>query len=241
MATRRYWVKFWVDTLDDARVASLPDWIWRKFFEFCLVAGEYGKDGYLPPVAQLAWRIRTTEGKCRDALQALSKVGAVVEKPEGWFIVAFPKRQAKVEDTERQQRHRKPSPYGHTDVTDCDTRRERDESDEIEDEDEESYQHQPFYLMSRAFERALGIPVSYPQRWNAGVQQLIDKGITPEDVPALIQQLPTDYTVTGPWSVAGQPANIYLERKNGIRNKGGGRKNAFDLALEKARGDGKPG
>lgn len=123
---RRYWIKLWIDLLDDAKFGELPDWQWRRFFEFCLVAGELGQDGLLPPVKQLAWRIRTPENKCRDALLALSEVGVVTEKPEGWYIVNFAKRQSPVDPAERQRQHR----ISHEPVTNCDTRSDTEEETE---------------------------------------------------------------------------------------------------------------
>jgi hypothetical protein len=103
----KYWIKLWVELLDDPKMGSLPHWLWRRFIEFCLVAGEVGRDGLLQPVPQLAWRLRMSEQECEEALRALSAIGVVAKEPDGWIVVNYAKRQSPVSSTERVQEHRK--------------------------------------------------------------------------------------------------------------------------------------
>lgn len=130
-----YWIKLWVELIDDPKMGSLPHWVWRRFVEFLLAAKEYDHDGLLQPVPQLAWRLRMPEKECEEALRALSAIGVVAETPDGWMVVNFAKRQARVPDVERQRQHRKQETkklFSHEPVTKCDT----EEEVEIEEEEE---------------------------------------------------------------------------------------------------------
>ena len=53
-----YWIKFYTEVLDDPKVATLPDRLWRRFYELCLIACKHDDDGYLPEVEQIAWMLR---------------------------------------------------------------------------------------------------------------------------------------------------------------------------------------
>ena len=58
-----------------------------------LLAGEHGDDGALQPVPDMAWRLRTSEQKLTESLEALSTVGVVQQTPSGWVVTNFKKRQ----------------------------------------------------------------------------------------------------------------------------------------------------
>lgn len=102
-----YWIKSWIDRLDDPRFGTMPDWLFRRFYELELVAGEHGKDGLLPPVTWTAWRLRLDEAKLSEALTRLKAVGVVhQDEAEQWWISDFPQTQAPVSDAERARRSR---------------------------------------------------------------------------------------------------------------------------------------
>lgn len=86
------WVKFWTKNLYSPIIAKLPDWLWRRKFEFDLLAGEVDQDGALPPVEDMLWTLRLEETKLRQALQMLAEVGEVHQDPPGsdnWFMTNF--------------------------------------------------------------------------------------------------------------------------------------------------------
>lgn len=124
--TANYWLKLWLDILDDPKVAKWPDWLFRRFILFLCIAKENDKDGYLPPVKDLAWRSRLTDSQVGDALQALSEVGVVREDAQGWIIINFAKRQEATPAAERMRRLRKRRP-----VTKRNTEQNRTESEQI--------------------------------------------------------------------------------------------------------------
>jgi hypothetical protein len=103
---KRHWVKLWIETLDDPKLGKLPDWLWRRAIELFLLAGENGNDGLLQPVRDMAWRLRTSEGKLTEALTALARDGVVHETPEGWLVASFARYQESESSTERSRRWR---------------------------------------------------------------------------------------------------------------------------------------
>ena len=63
MKTKRFWIKLYLEILDDPKMGLLPDWLWRRAIELFLLAGENGNDGLLQPVTDLAWRLRVSTEK----------------------------------------------------------------------------------------------------------------------------------------------------------------------------------
>jgi len=104
---KRVWIKTYIEILDDPKMGRLPDWLWRRAIELFLLAGENGNDGLLQPVMDMAWRLRTSEEKLTESLQALSQVGVVHETPEGWVVTHFKERQSALSNTERVHEFRK--------------------------------------------------------------------------------------------------------------------------------------
>lgn len=102
-----YWAKLWIETLDDPKVARLPDSSWRRFFECILLAKELDEGGYLPSIADIAWRLRKDETSVNDDMSRLALAGLVEIADDGrWFVTNFDKRQSKMSDAERQRRYR---------------------------------------------------------------------------------------------------------------------------------------
>ena len=87
------WIKLYIEILDDPKIGLMPDWLFRRFMQFLLVAREYNHDGLLGPVSELAWRLRSSEDDMLDVLRTMSEIGIVAETPDGWLVVNFSKRQ----------------------------------------------------------------------------------------------------------------------------------------------------
>ena len=114
MKMKRFWIKLYIEILDDPKMGQLPDWLWRRAIELFLLAGENGNDGLLQPVTDLAWRLRTSLQKLTESLVALSEVGVVHETPQGWLVTNFKKRQYS-ESMERTRRYRTRNGDRHSD------------------------------------------------------------------------------------------------------------------------------
>ncbi len=101
------WIKLYIEVLSDAKIARLPDYLWRRAVELFLLAGKEGNDGALPPVSVMGWELRLDETKLTEHLMALSAVGVVHEaEPGKWVVTNFAKRQASMTEAERQRRYR---------------------------------------------------------------------------------------------------------------------------------------
>lgn len=149
------WAKLWIDTLDDHKVGMLDDHLWRRFFEFVLLAKELDQDGYLPSIGAMAWRLRSTPEDIQADLEALAAVDGgeggpgLVQLADGcWHVTNFAKRQDRpMTEAERKarqrERDRKPSRRGHKVVTPRDTEEEGEKEKEAEEETdgEQSAQH----------------------------------------------------------------------------------------------------
>lgn len=117
----KYWLKLYHEILDDPKMCLLSDRLYRRTIELFLLAGDFDKDGELPELDYMAWRLRLTPKELEADLIELQKVSIVLSKENEWSVVKFEERQNPVSDVERKQRQRgrdkKASYYGHVPVT----------------------------------------------------------------------------------------------------------------------------
>jgi hypothetical protein len=110
-AYKPYWIKFWIETLDDPKVQILSDHLWRRMIELFLIAGKTNEGGKLPPVEEMAWMLRVSIDQVSDDLQELSKVGCpghkiIAFKNKAWWVVNFNKRQEPAPSVTRMKQYR---------------------------------------------------------------------------------------------------------------------------------------
>lgn len=127
-----YWIKLYHEVLDDPKMGRLSDHLWRRVIELFLLAGETNQKGLLPPISDVAWKLRTNDEELLADLKALEEIGIVAQTEARWLVVKFAERQAPVCDAERKQRQRirdrlkddcvtDETQDGHAAVTECDT------------------------------------------------------------------------------------------------------------------------
>jgi len=103
---KKFWIKLYVELLDDPKMGRLPDHLWKFAVELFLLAGREGNDGSLPPLAEMAWTLRVPDEKVLEDIRSLAEVGVVHEEKEGvWCVTHFQERQ-KCESYERVKRYR---------------------------------------------------------------------------------------------------------------------------------------
>jgi hypothetical protein len=103
-----YWIKWYHEILDDPKMAILPDRLWRRFSELCLLSGRLfpEKTGFLPATKQIAWALRMSVDDLQVDMDQLSSDGFIESYQDGWVIVNFQKRQQSATSTERTKQYR---------------------------------------------------------------------------------------------------------------------------------------
>jgi DNA-binding transcriptional regulator YhcF (GntR family) len=145
-----HWIKFWIETLYDYKLGLLPDNLWRRFFELCLLAGELGQDGKLPPIEEMCYKLRVDKQTIESELDQLDRQGLIEHRAEDvlggyWFIINYAKRQTKIEGKDRvkafRERQKKQDYYEvrNEGVTTCYTEEEEEGEEEVDEEEEEEY------------------------------------------------------------------------------------------------------
>ena len=114
----RFWIKLYIEILDDPKMGRLLNHLWRRAVELFLLAGRQGNDGALPPVEEMAWTLRLMEDKVLEDLHGLAEVGVVHEaEPGKWMVTHFAKWQAAVPVDERVRQFRERNAGGTRDGT----------------------------------------------------------------------------------------------------------------------------
>lgn len=96
-----YWIKLYIEILDDPKMGTLPPSLWQRFIQLCLLAGKFGKAGLLPDTQELAWSLRLNTDDLGHELQQLASTGMIERQVNGWLVVNFAKRQAAVPAKDR--------------------------------------------------------------------------------------------------------------------------------------------
>jgi hypothetical protein len=106
----RIWIKLYIEMLEDPQVGKLSDTLWRRAVELFLLAGRVGNDGRLPPVSDLAWRLRVPVEELTGSLKALAEAGVVHESGldgnRRWYVSHFAERQSAMPVVERVRQFR---------------------------------------------------------------------------------------------------------------------------------------
>jgi DnaD/phage-associated family protein len=103
-----YWIKAYIEILDDPKMATMPDRLWRRAMEMFLLAGIYSKEksGHLPDTNQLAWALRMTSDELLLDMKQLETARIVKKTKDGWQVINFEKRQAASTAAERKRQQR---------------------------------------------------------------------------------------------------------------------------------------
>ena len=106
-----YFLKLHYDIIDDWKVGTLPDSLKWRFIQCLCVAGECHKDGLLPELNQFAYRIRQepTALKADMARLAANELVELVRLEDGnerWFVTNYAKRQARIDNAQKQRDYR---------------------------------------------------------------------------------------------------------------------------------------
>ncbi|MFH2038606.1 MAG: hypothetical protein ABIJ65_04140, partial [Chloroflexota bacterium] len=104
---KKDYIKLHVDILDDPTYGLLPDELFRRLFEFYMLAGEKDQDGLLPDVKDMAWILRLDLEELMVGIRGLHERGLVEETSQGWLVTGFEESQAAPNSTERSRAFRR--------------------------------------------------------------------------------------------------------------------------------------
>jgi hypothetical protein len=103
----KYWIKLYHEILDDPKMGRLPDALFRRVIEFFLMAGDFGRDGGLPDLEDMAWRLRADETELKAQMEDLEALNILSRDAGGtWRVAHFKERQAPSPAIERMRRSR---------------------------------------------------------------------------------------------------------------------------------------
>lgn len=234
-----YWIKLYHEILDDPKMATLPDRLWRRTIELFLCAGRLGKTGQLPPTNQLAWVLRTSTDELELDLRQIELTGIIKRNQDGWIVCQFAKRQAAVSDAERQRQHRDRSQknqyYGSEDVTnasrnvmeinrltDTDTEADTEAADNNDtppsggDYGDDTAGDPPFRKLLDTFCNASGLSelVMVAHKWIPEIDLWQRMDATPEDIERAVTILRDKrYSINSPKSITNTLNGVIAERK----------------------------
>ena len=79
----KYWIKLWIEMLQDRKVLELNDHLFRQMIYAFLLAGEMDQDADLPDPGDVAWKFRglpdMSEAEIGKAWEELVSLG-ILEK-----------------------------------------------------------------------------------------------------------------------------------------------------------------
>ena len=105
-----YWFKLYHEILDDPKMSTLSDRLWRRSIELMAVASKTRRsthEGRLPPLEQIAWHLRLPAEEVEADLVEIANRTGIVELRNGhWFVTNFADRQAALSSTDRSRYHR---------------------------------------------------------------------------------------------------------------------------------------
>jgi len=101
-----YWIKFYIEILEDPKMAVLPDRIWRRIAELFLVAGKMQNNGHIPDTRQIAWILRMRVDELEPDLEQIKEIGIIDKTETGWYVKKYQKRQGPSTTAERKQAQR---------------------------------------------------------------------------------------------------------------------------------------
>lgn len=103
----KYWVKLWIESIHDKKLAKLEDRYWRRFIECLMLAGMMDQDGLLPSIDEASWLLRVDEDPLKADWDHLVGKGFLMhDKRWGFTVTNFARRQATMDKAEYMRRLR---------------------------------------------------------------------------------------------------------------------------------------
>ena len=225
----KYWIKLYLDMLDDPAVGRLSDALYRTLLQCMLAAGEAGKDGILPAVENLAWRLRMKPHVLARRLEALGEAGLLEKNADGnWLVAGFKERQGPSKDALRMRRNREHFANNSAEAfanssrnvrvdTEPDAEAEqKEESDADADADTDSGSGiREKDILVKTFLEETGIPLNTggQAKWRDALGRMKRAGVTQEDMLAALAECRAKRLVIANLGSIANPAIIAMSRR----------------------------
>lgn len=166
-------MKLYLEVLEDPKLATLPDRLWRRVIEIFIIAKKNNQDGALPETDIMAWMLRTNIEDLIMELSQIEKTGIIQQTAGRWFVTDFVKRQGPSSEAERKRQQRERTHqeqyYDEKDVTQPSrnvTQINRlTESESEEEEEEEPKTPSPASAILPMITRATGLAAIPPAEY----------------------------------------------------------------------------
>jgi hypothetical protein len=99
-------MRLYYEILDDFKMYSLSDHLFRRTIELFLLAGEKNEKGRLPPPHEIAWRLRASPDDMMKDMLALRDVKILSQIGDEWIVTNYEKRQKPMPKKEYMKRKR---------------------------------------------------------------------------------------------------------------------------------------
>lgn len=105
------WFRFYNEVLNDRKVQSLADWIFKIWVNcLCLASMNETFHGNIGTIDDVSYALRETKERVTEAFHTLVTIGILVTENETFHLAAWKKRQFKSDSsTERVRKHRERS------------------------------------------------------------------------------------------------------------------------------------
>jgi len=205
----KYWIKLYHEILDDHKMGTMSDRLFRRTIQLFLLAGDFNKDGDLPDLEAIAWRLHLTEKELSEDLDSLIEKGIISKKGGGYWVPKFSERQSPMSDTERQRLHRKNERkakyYGQETVTNRDTNLSQDSNASLVDIDKDKESEVDidvdidnekleslFEQCQKVYETKKGRLITNGRAFSLMIKNFLEIGVTSEDYAAAIDEMDAD-------------------------------------------------
>jgi hypothetical protein len=225
----RYWIKLYHEILDDPKMGRLSDTLFRRTIELFLIAGDYDREGELPPLADISWRLRVPEVTLNSEMEELSSVGILTPADSGnWIVTHFKERQS-ADPTALRSRHYRQfmqkHKFRHETATDRDADIDVDIDIDTEEEKEEDADKDhnggsciPSDELVKTFIEHTSIPLNTggEEKWAKALARMKEVGVEKADIVSALGECYQKGIVIANLASIVNPAIISMARRKGM-------------------------
>jgi len=227
------WVKIYTETLDDPKVAKLPDSVMWRFIQLILVAAECDAGGAFivgdnaMTVEDIAWRLRMDKGVLEADIKSLIAAGIITKTGKVLEVPKFEERQGPAQKEKRatwneRQQKRRERVTRDTHVSHALEERREDKEGDKGDPPPKIFVTGDLVEYQQVFEKDTGLSTYKIDEAFTVWSKMKGDGVTPQDMHRGTQELfhsDKTYTIVRPQSVmnaayTAKQKRVYEDSKN---------------------------